>query len=64
MPLGGVRRYYRVQALSVASELIEQHAGTDAMIDLPEDEADIFSQECQNLAAKLNKMAETLKAGK
>ena len=35
MALGENRRYYRMEALTVAAELIRQHGGTDAMEDLP-----------------------------
>ena len=47
MALKETRRYYRIE-------------GTDAMIHLPENQADIFDQECRKLVEKLNLMADKL----
>lgn len=60
MALGEIRRHYRIEALTTAAEMIEQHAGTDAMLHLPEAEADVFAQECQKIADKLKLMAKSL----
>ena len=60
MALGEIRKHYRMEALTTAAALIEQHGGTEAMIDLPEDEAEIFDQECRKLAERLNNMADKL----
>ena len=46
--------------LTVAAELIRQHGGTDAMDDLPEDEAEMFNQECKKLADQLEVKADKL----
>jgi len=57
MSLGSTRKHYRAEALSTAAELIRQHGGTDAMLQLPESEQVIFDQECRRLADKLDKEA-------
>jgi hypothetical protein len=60
MALGETRRYYRMEALTVAAELIRQHGGTNAMDNLPEAEADVFNQECHKLAEQLEAKADKL----
>ncbi len=56
--LSDLRRHYRAEALEVAAELIRQHGGTDAMLNLPEKDQEVFDQECRKLADTLDRKAQ------
>ncbi|WP_026960521.1 hypothetical protein [Aliagarivorans taiwanensis] len=60
MALGDERRHWRIEALTTAATLIEQHGGTYAMAALPESDQQIFDEECRKLAERLENMAKSL----